>query len=85
MKLAVKYIKMVESSDSVEGMIIRNDAWIVRVGDKSKNFDKGQEKDFPEIKAFLNKAIHKDHNGSDFANDGEKYLFKKSVINKEIK
>ena len=74
-----------EALDTVEGTIIRTDGWTVVVGDKKKVFDADSEDEsFEEIKAFLGKALHKDHGGVDYADDGEKYLFKKSIIDKEL-
>ena len=87
MKLINEIEKILEEEESVEGMIIRNEGWTVKVENKSKTFDKGGDSGNDgahEIKAFLNKALHPNHNGSDFADDGAKYLFKKSVIDKEL-
>ena len=65
-------VDKVLESDTYTGMIIKGDnGWVLKID--SIEFSKVFNDD--QIKDILNNTLSDAHSGSDFANDGEKYLF----------
>lgn len=76
------------SLNSIQGQITKGDkGWVVTAEKYSKTFDSFDEDAdaHEEIKEFLGRALHKDHTNVDYADDGEKYLFKRDIVEKEFK
>lgn len=66
------------SNDEVEVMIVKKDAGWVVIFPSGRMLNPMNDE---QVKEFLNKVLHADHDGADFADDGCHYKLIRSLAN----